>query len=586
MYRAPVHNQSTSLEAMKGKVTGGGSVGDGASRWSTRQASLFYRRQNNRSFPCRRIPSLFSDVKVLTDADLIKESQGSSKNMVDCKSSSTAKRPSASCDQKTKQGQVNKAKETSGKKTCVSSQVAVKGSKCETRLKRKSSVKDICVRPSKRKPDMVRFVSKGVQKHADKKQTKRDCTSPKKTEVGNGGAHTIGSKDSTSKSVSPTHYKVLMTRPCSVPVVPVGTQRTGQQRSSTVLVLKKVLPSTQTDMNSLPIRKSLESVVSNLTDGGINKNVDNKVEDWEEQEDEKVLKMKLKPGAEETKDENSSEWDGAKIKHNVSNLLTENIASSLATDENGGSNTCYSTDPQCGIRNQSKEDSAEFYTVNENSLLCGNTDCAKTQESVTENVPIKRSARISERKANAISHSVATDKKTLGCENCPEKSHLVKGCEPDYDQSNTIPKVLSCDISNPSTTTTQRQHLKHKSNTKYTQRMTWQLQPQVAPINNVNPVSDGDIVWGKVHGHPWWPGKVLAISGIRNEDNKNPWDRDAHVSWFGSNTSSIMRLHSLQLFLPNFAKRHKRHKKGFYRVAVREAQEASQAMANEDCLVW
>jgi len=40
-----------------------------------------------------------------------------------------------------------------------------------------------------------------------------------------------------------------------------------------------------------------------------------------------------------------------------------------------------------------------------------------------------------------------------------------------------------------------------------------------------------------------------------------------------------MHLHALQLFLPNFAKRHKRNKKGFYRVAVRQAQEALQAMS-------
>ena len=112
--------------------------------------------------------------------------------------------------------------------------------------------------------------------------------------------------------------------------------------------------------------------------------------------------------------------------------------------------------------------------------------------------------------------------------------------------------------------------------------MTWKLQPQMTPADNINPVSVGDIVWGKVHGHPWWPGRVLAISGIRNEESNNPWDRDAHVSWFGSNTSSIMHIHSLQLFLPNFAKRHKKQKKGYYRVAVRQAQEALTALNGTD----
>ena len=23
----------------------------------------------------------------------------------------------------------------------------------------------------------------------------------------------------------------------------------------------------------------------------------------------------------------------------------------------------------------------------------------------------------------------------------------------------------------------------------------------------------GDLVWGKVRGHPWWPGVVTAVSG-------------------------------------------------------------------------
>ena len=580
---------------MKEKV-GGSGVGDSASRWSTRQASLFYRRQNNRSFPCRRIPSLFSDVKVLTDADLIKESQGESENMVD-EPSSTIKRPSASCDHKTKQEQVNKARETSGRKTSLSSQVDVKSSKSGTSVKRKSSSQDNCDRPSKRKPQMVKVVSKGVQKHPDKKQSKGENKSPKKTKVGNGSARSYGSKNTTTKNAkSSTHYKVLMTRPCSVPVVPVGSPpRADQQRPGTVLVLKKVFPSTHPQPNRLPPRKSLASIVTNLSDKNVNKNLGSCAEDQENDTDKTDLEVTPKPGIEENKDMNISEINVIIKTESVVKSMTDNVDSGLAADESIGGDINNSTHapPTSGFQNQSQEPSSENKRVNDNSLPNDDGDCTETRESKTESVTIKRSARISERKANTIAELISKFEKSQRNGNSSEESKLVKGdVGSDPKQSKTVSKVLNHDILNPTlkaenaATLTQGQHLQRKSvstsNTKYTQRMTWQLQPQVTPIDKINPVSVGDIVWGKVHGHPWWPGKVLAISGIRNEDSKNLWDRDAHVSWFGSNTSSIMRLHGLQLFLPNFAKRHKRHKKGFYRVAVRQAEEALQAMSGKD----
>lgn len=30
----------------------------------------------------------------------------------------------------------------------------------------------------------------------------------------------------------------------------------------------------------------------------------------------------------------------------------------------------------------------------------------------------------------------------------------------------------------------------------------------VLPMSDARSLSQGDIVWGKVHGFPWWPGKV------------------------------------------------------------------------------
>lgn len=607
---------------MKEKHSGGGGVGDGAARWSTRQASLFYRRQNNKSYPCRRIPSSFGGVKVLTDADLIKESRESSENMVEKLNTST-KRPSASCDQKSKQKLVIKAKETSRRNTSLSSHVDVKRSKFETNLKRKSSNQDSGSSPSKRKPDIVRVVSKGVQKNANKKRTKVDCKSPQKTEVGNGSARSVNSKDSTAKSVSSTHYKVLMTRPCSVPVVPVATASSaGQRQHSTVLVLKKVLPSTDVEMDRMPSSKSLEPLVPSTdhdgsvdelkdtdnkdihhsdsadshkslqvssvpsTDENVNNSIDSK---YQNQETRPAVEDNQETGVDEIKDETlTSEMAVPIDEKSVSNILTDESQSVSDKHDIVSGDTC-NMSPQGQLQEGSERD-----RENENtSVSCDNKEVIEAKESKPENVIIiKRSARISERRANTYSVQSQTKSEKLEHEKSPAESNEVKLVGLDYSQTDTVSKMLSNDASNQpekreisSIIVTQQNPLKHKrttSSTKYTQRMSWKLQPQVAPVDKVNIVSVGDIVWGKVHGHPWWPGRVLAIGGIRNEESNNPWDRDAHVSWFGSNTSSIMRVHGLQLFLPNFAKRHKRNKKGFYRVAVRQAQEALQAMPAQE----
>lgn len=55
-------------------------------------------------------------------------------------------------------------------------------------------------------------------------------------------------------------------------------------------------------------------------------------------------------------------------------------------------------------------------------------------------------------------------------------------------------------------------------------------------------VSPGDIVWGKVVGFPWWPGRVLSVTPTSK----------AHVSWFASNTSSVMPCDSLCPFLEDY----------------------------------
>lgn len=680
---------------MKEKTSGGGSVGDGAVRWSTRQASLFYRRQNNKSYPCRRIPSLFSGVEVLTDADLIKKSGESSENM-DEKVNTSTKRPSASCDHKSKQRLVIKAKETSRRKAILSSQVDVKRSKFETNLKRKSSNQDIGSRPSKKKPDIMKVVSKGVQKNTDKKRTKVDCKRPQKTEVSNGSARSVASRDSSGKFVSPTRYKVLMTQPCSVPVVPVATaSNAGQRQSGTAMVSNKVPSSTEIErvtsnesllslvllndenldksadnrddhdkneeikqldeeMNRITSSESLVSVVplidelrdkgdgnkedeneekkpdeeansvtssKSLTDKNVDKeaadnndvqnqvkepdeelqpgtssessvslvpltdeDINNSVKYERDQEKQPDEEMNQTTVVVENKGEPVSELtDPIKEAESVSDILSDDSESDLAKHGIGKGDTC-NISPHCELQEV-------FDRTGNNEDINVSSDNSKrmdeTKESKPGNIIIKRSARISERRTNFSVQSLLKSEK-LGHKRSFVESNEVKMVGSDYSQAYPVSKMLSRDTSNQpdkrelsGTVQTQQNPLKHRStstSTKYTQRMSWKLQPPVTPVDKTNIASVGDIVWGKVHGHPWWPGRVLAISGIRNEESNNPWDRDAHVSWFGSNTSSIMRVHGLQLFLPNFAKRHKRNKKGFYRVAVREAQEALEAM--------
>ena len=573
---------------MKDKLSGGGSVGDGASRWSTRQASLFYRRQNNKSYPCRRIPNSFGGPKVLTDADLAKESQERSPNMVDSeKLNTTTKRPSSSCDQTRKQELVIKAKENPRRKTSLSSQGDGKHSKSEANLKRKSLNPDSCSRPSKRKPDTVRVVSKGVQKNADKKLTKEDCKSPLKTEVSNGNAPSHGPKDAPKKSVSSTHYKVLMTRPCSVPVVPVDTaSSTGPQKYGTVLVLKKVGVCTSAGMNMLSSSESLGSLVPSLTDENVNRGTDDK--DDQNQEEQPDLGLNQKTGVGKNKNKSTPETTVSVKGESVANTVAEGFESGLAKldiakqDVMSGANT-FDISPPCEFLVEGLETKKK----SENSVSNENEETLETtQESKSENVTIKRSARISKRKANCGKPQLKTE--NMECEKFPPKSNVANVVGSDYTGVNAVSKTLPHDISSqpekrgssPSVLTQPNpvKPQRIRASTKYTQRMSWRIQPQVAPVSNINSIGVGDIVWGKVHGHPWWPGRVLAISSIRNEETDNPLDRDAHVSWYGSNTSSITHLHALQLFLPNFAKRHKKNKKGFYRVAVRQAQEALQAM--------
>ncbi|XP_062070218.1 PWWP domain-containing protein 2B [Lepus europaeus] len=93
-------------------------------------------------------------------------------------------------------------------------------------------------------------------------------------------------------------------------------------------------------------------------------------------------------------------------------------------------------------------------------------------------------------------------------------------------------------------------------------------------------VAVGDIVWGKIHGFPWWPARVLDLSLGRKEDGEPFW-REAKVSWFGSPTTSFLSISKLAPFSEFFKLRFNRKKKGMYRKAITEAANAAQHVAPE-----
>ena len=97
----------------------------------------------------------------------------------------------------------------------------------------------------------------------------------------------------------------------------------------------------------------------------------------------------------------------------------------------------------------------------------------------------------------------------------------------------------------------------------------------VQPRNHNQEMRVGDIVWGKVHGHPWWPGRILGILCNASENDAG----FVKVAWYGSTTTSEISCSFLMTFEENFKQLFKKQKSGAYRRAVREAQEDLQIMS-------
>ncbi|XP_068111214.1 PWWP domain-containing protein 2B [Hyperolius riggenbachi] len=93
-------------------------------------------------------------------------------------------------------------------------------------------------------------------------------------------------------------------------------------------------------------------------------------------------------------------------------------------------------------------------------------------------------------------------------------------------------------------------------------------------------MSVGDVVWGKVHGFPWWPARILSIN-VNQKENGDPSWHEATVSWFGSPTTSSLSVSKLSSFAEFFKLRFNRKKKGVYRKAIAEAAKATNHLTPE-----
>ncbi|CAL4170373.1 unnamed protein product, partial [Meganyctiphanes norvegica] len=104
---------------------------------------------------------------------------------------------------------------------------------------------------------------------------------------------------------------------------------------------------------------------------------------------------------------------------------------------------------------------------------------------------------------------------------------------------------------------------------------------QQCNINDGQKLAVGDVVWGKIHGFPWWPAKVVCMRILRENSGEVKWQQ-ADISWYGSSTSSIMPAESLQPFLKNFKLRYNKKKRGPYREAIKQATAEAKLTAGQD----
>ena len=83
-------------------------------------------------------------------------------------------------------------------------------------------------------------------------------------------------------------------------------------------------------------------------------------------------------------------------------------------------------------------------------------------------------------------------------------------------------------------------------------------------------IRTGDIIWGKVNGCPWWPGRIDKID--RRQQN---CQKMATISWYASRTTSVMPCRAVCNFMDHYNIRYSKRKKGNYQRAVILAKQAA-----------
>lgn len=88
---------------------------------------------------------------------------------------------------------------------------------------------------------------------------------------------------------------------------------------------------------------------------------------------------------------------------------------------------------------------------------------------------------------------------------------------------------------------------------------------------------EGDVVWGKVKGFPWWPAKVSNFTTSNGEENGS----FVNVTWFGSSTTSFLKCDQINPFLDFYKSRFNKHKKtSSYKEAIKQAMAVAKQQQN------
>ncbi|XP_796495.3 PWWP domain-containing protein 2A isoform X2 [Strongylocentrotus purpuratus] len=90
----------------------------------------------------------------------------------------------------------------------------------------------------------------------------------------------------------------------------------------------------------------------------------------------------------------------------------------------------------------------------------------------------------------------------------------------------------------------------------------------------------GDIIWGKITGFPWWPGRIVQIIVTRSNEGGITL-QEAQITWFASRSISFMPLTKLPPFLGEFKKHYDKKRKGLYKEAISQATKAAEALSSE-----